>query len=70
MHFNVKVYAVLEYGKKSNLSIAKFSQERGAASSFHRVVNTIESVFKESHFAIVDSTKKKGILKTMRKAGL
>ncbi|EPE25708.1 Protein kinase-like (PK-like) [Glarea lozoyensis ATCC 20868] len=44
--FAAEVMTVIEHGKRSALSIARFTQERGAASSFQKVVETMESVLK------------------------
>lgn len=61
---------MLERGKQANLSLVKFTQEKGAASSFNRVVETMESVLDEADLALVDTDKRKKILKSMKQAGL
>lgn len=64
------VYTVLERGRVANLSIVKFTQEKGAASSFHRVVGTMESILKENGLILGDHEKRKKITKSMNQAGL
>ncbi|KAK5090085.1 serine/threonine-protein kinase gin4 [Lithohypha guttulata] len=70
VQFFASVYTVLERGKLANLSIVKFTQEKGAASSFRRVVDTMESVLKEGDLVLADTNKKKKILRSMKQAGL
>lgn len=40
----MEVFTVLERGRKANLALARFTQEKGAKSSFERVVRTLEQV--------------------------
>ncbi|KAL8837861.1 MAG: hypothetical protein Q9170_002379 [Blastenia crenularia] len=40
----VEVFTVLERGRKANLALARFTQEKGAKSSFERVVRTLQGV--------------------------
>ncbi|KAI4197731.1 MAG: hypothetical protein LQ350_005749 [Teloschistes chrysophthalmus] len=40
----IDTFTVLERGRKANLSLARFTQEKGAKSSFERVVKTMEKV--------------------------
>lgn len=48
----------------------RFTQERGAASSFYKVVETLEAVLKERGFLVTDSIRRKGIEKSMKESGL
>ena len=48
----------------------KFTQEKGAASSFYRVVDTLESVLKERGLVVMDPARKKGIESSLKDAGL
>ena len=59
---------VIEHGKRSHLSIARFTQERGAASSFHKVVETLETVLKCRGMLVGDERKKRMMVKTLRSA--
>ena len=70
VHFHALLYSVLEHGRKANLSIMKFTQEKGAASSFYKVVDTLESLLKERDMLVVDVHRKKGIERSMKEAGL
>ncbi|KIW89741.1 uncharacterized protein Z519_09898 [Cladophialophora bantiana CBS 173.52] len=70
VHFHAYLYSVLEHGRKANLSIIKFTQEKGAASSFYKVVDTLEAVLKERSLLVVDTQRKKGIERSLKDAGL
>ncbi|KAK5278600.1 serine/threonine-protein kinase gin4 [Exophiala xenobiotica] len=70
VHFHAYLYSVLEHGRKANLSLLKFTQEKGAASSFYKVVDTLEAVLKERDLVVLDALKKKGIEKSLKDAGL
>ena len=63
--FAGEVMTVIEHGKRLHLSIARFTQERGAASSFHKVVETLESVLKLRGMLITDERKKRMMIKTL-----
>lgn len=56
---------VIEHGKKQPLSIVRFTQERGAASSFHRVVDTMRAMFDSRHLVVTDKNKRKMVIKTL-----
>ncbi|OCT50402.1 hypothetical protein CLCR_06568 [Cladophialophora carrionii] len=70
VHFHAFLYSVLEHGRKANLSIMKFTQEKGAASSFYKVVDTLETLLKERDMLVIDAQRKKGIERSMKEAGL
>ncbi|KAI1811073.1 hypothetical protein GGS20DRAFT_137239 [Poronia punctata] len=63
--FAAEIMTVIEHGKRGHLSIARFTQERGAASSFHKVVDTINSVFSVRNLLIVEKRKVKMMIKTL-----
>jgi serine/threonine-protein kinase HSL1, negative regulator of Swe1 kinase len=63
--FAGEVMTVIEHGKRSHLSIARFTQERGAASSFQKVVETLESVLKCRGMLLTDERKKVMMIKTL-----
>ncbi|KAI0188009.1 hypothetical protein EV127DRAFT_343581 [Xylaria flabelliformis] len=63
--FAAEIMTVIEHGKRSPLCIARFTQERGAASSFHKVVDTISSVFKDRNLLVVEKRKIKMMIKTL-----
>lgn len=56
---------VIEHGKKQQLSIVRFTQERGAASSFHRVVDTLKLVFETRGLVVMDRNKEKMMMTTL-----
>ena len=56
---------VIEHGKKQPLSIVRFTQERGAASSFQRVVDTMRMVFESRNLLVTDKSKQKMMIKTL-----
>jgi len=63
--FAGEVMTVIEHGKRSHLSIARFTQEQGAASSFHKVVETLENLLKLRGMLITDERKKRMMIKTL-----
>ncbi|KAL6410407.1 CAMK/CAMKL/GIN4 protein kinase [Ilyonectria robusta] len=63
--FAAEVMTVIEHGKKQQLSIIRFTQERGAASSFHRVVDTIKLMFETRGLVVVDKNKEKMMMDTL-----
>ncbi|KAL9602010.1 MAG: hypothetical protein Q9219_002118 [cf. Caloplaca sp. 3 TL-2023] len=61
----VEVFTVLEHGRKANLAVVRFTQEKGAKSSFERVVKTLEQVLDEKGLLVEDRKRAmaiKGIL--------
>jgi serine/threonine-protein kinase HSL1, negative regulator of Swe1 kinase len=70
VNFHAHLFTVLEHGRKCNLSIARFTQERGAASSFYKVVDTLGAVLKERELLIADASRRKAIERTMKDSGL
>lgn len=70
MSFHCQIYTVLERGRNANLSAAKFTQEKGAASSFIQVVNTLEVVLSGEGALVTDPARQKGIEKSLKEAGI
>ncbi|KAH8811491.1 hypothetical protein F5884DRAFT_843141 [Xylogone sp. PMI_703] len=66
--FAGEVMTIVEHGKRSHLSIAKFTQERGAASSFYKVVETLEMVLKCRGYLVMDEHKKEMMVQTLKAA--
>ncbi|KAK2800382.1 hypothetical protein FQN51_006108 [Onygenales sp. PD_10] len=58
-------FTVLEHGRHANLSLLHLKQERGAASSFHKVVDTLQIVLKQRGLLIDDSAKAKKMMKVL-----
>ncbi|KAL1883403.1 hypothetical protein VTK73DRAFT_8970 [Phialemonium thermophilum] len=63
--FAAEIMTVIEHGKRNHLSIVRFTQERGAASSFHKVVDTMHSVLCSRNLAVADKRKAKMMIKTL-----
>lgn len=63
--FAAEVMTVIEHGKKQPLSIVRFTQERGAASSFHKVVETMTAIFEARNLVVADKSKQKMMIKTL-----
>lgn len=63
--FAVELMTVIEHGKRNQLSIARFTQEKGAASSFHRVVGAINSAFSARALLVTDKRKINMMVKTL-----
>lgn len=65
VHFAVEIITVIEHGKRNHLSIIRFTQEKGAASSFHKVVDTMNGVFSSRNILVQDERKSKMMIKTL-----
>lgn len=63
--FAAEIMTVIEHGKKQPLSIVRFTQERGAASSFHQVVSTMKVIFDSRNLLVTDRSKQKMMVKTL-----
>ena len=65
VEFSAEFFTVLEHGRHANLSLVRFRQERGAASSFHKVVDTLELVLKRRSFVVEDPVRSKKMVKIL-----
>ncbi|KAK8140559.1 Pkinase-domain-containing protein [Apiospora sp. TS-2023a] len=63
--FAAEIMTVIEHGKRNPLSIVRFTQERGAASSFHKVVEAMHAVFDVRNLLVTDKRKAKMMIKTL-----
>lgn len=66
--FAIEIMMVIEHGKRNqrtHLSIARFTQEKGAASSFLKVVDAISVEFRNRGLLITDKTKMRMMIKTL-----
>lgn len=66
--FAIEIMMVIEHGKRNqrtHLAIARFTQEKGAASSFHKVVDAITVEFRNRGLLITDKTKSRMMIKTL-----
>lgn len=59
VEFSAEFYTVLEHGRQANLSVVRFKQERGAASSFNKVVDTLSIVLKQRGMVVEDPARAK-----------
>ena len=66
--FAIEIMTVIEHGKKNHLSIARLTQEKGAASTFNHLLETLESVLKVKGVLVVDERKKRMMIKTFNAA--
>ncbi|KAL4890745.1 hypothetical protein BDV59DRAFT_204216 [Aspergillus ambiguus] len=57
VEFSAEFYTVLEHGRQANISLVRFRQERGAASSFHKVVDTLYNVIKQRGLIVEDPSR-------------
>lgn len=53
-----ELFVVLEHGRRAQLAIVRFTQTRGAASSFRKVVDTLEEVMGAKGLLVEDEDKK------------
>ncbi|KAG5983454.1 hypothetical protein E4U55_008108 [Claviceps digitariae] len=65
VEFAAEIMTVIEHGKKQPLTIVRFTQERGAASSLHRIVATMKIMFESRHILVTDKNKQKMMIKTL-----
>ncbi|KAK2760265.1 hypothetical protein FQN54_002333 [Arachnomyces sp. PD_36] len=65
VQFSAEFFTVLEHGRHANLSLVHFKQERGAASSFHKVVDTLHMVLKQRGLAVQDPDRAKKMAKVL-----
>lgn len=57
--FSAEVYAVLEHGRQTNESLIRFRQDWGAASSFGKVIDSLNVVLKQRGLLVEDSARAK-----------
>ena len=55
--FRVELFVVLQNGRKVGLSLGRWTQTRGAASSFRRVVGVVEEVLRERGVLVEEEEK-------------
>jgi hypothetical protein len=65
VEFTAEFYTVLEHGRQANLSLVKFKQERGAASSFNKVVDTVYQIMKSRGLIVEDPTRAKKMARVL-----
>lgn len=65
VEFSAEFFTVLEEGRYANLCLVRFTQERGAASSFSKVVDTLQIVMKQRHILVEDPARAKKMSKVL-----
>lgn len=58
VYFVIELFVVLEHGHRAKLCLARFTQTRGAASSFRKVVDIVEDVCRARCMLVEDEEKK------------
>ena len=48
---------MLSYGRKTNLAVARFTQEKGAKSSFERIVGVLEGRLREKSILVMEKKR-------------
>lgn len=54
----VELFVVLEHGRRAQLSLARFTQAQGAASSFRRAIQEVEVTLDARGLLVEDEAKK------------
>jgi hypothetical protein len=65
VEFIAEFYTVLEHGRQANLSLVRFKQERGAASSFNKVVDTVHMMLKNRGLVVEDPVRAKKMARVL-----
>lgn len=63
--FVIELFVVLERGHRANLCLARFTQTRGAASSFRKVVDTVEDVCRAKSMLVEDPEKQATMMEVL-----
>ncbi|KAI1417305.1 Pkinase-domain-containing protein [Hypoxylon sp. FL1857] len=63
--FAAEIMTVVEHGRRNQLCIVRFTQERGAASTFHRVIDTMDEIFGNRGLLVTDKYKVKMMVKML-----
>jgi hypothetical protein len=63
--FVIELFVVLEHGQRANLCLARFTQTRGAASSFRKVVDIVEDVCRARCMLIEDTEKQAAMMEVL-----
>ncbi|KAJ5263250.1 hypothetical protein N7478_010855 [Penicillium angulare] len=65
VEFTAEFYTVLEHRRKANLSLVQFKQQRGAASSFNKVVDTVTMMMRSRGLVVEDPTRAKSMARVL-----
>ncbi|KAF1836021.1 Pkinase-domain-containing protein [Decorospora gaudefroyi] len=63
--FVIELFVVLEHGRRANLCLARFTQTRGAASSFRKVVDIVEDICRARCLLVEDEQKKASMMEVL-----
>ena len=61
----IELFVVLDHGRRANLCLARFTQTKGAASSFRKAVDIIEDVFQGKELLVEDEARKAGMCEVL-----
>jgi serine/threonine-protein kinase HSL1 (negative regulator of Swe1 kinase) len=61
----IELFVVLNHGRRANLCLARFTQTKGAASSFRKAVDIIEEVFHKKELLVEDEVRKAGMCEVL-----
>ncbi|KAB8337240.1 hypothetical protein FH972_021542 [Carpinus fangiana] len=59
VQFVIELFVVLEHGRRAHLSLARFTQRSGAASSFRKVVDTVDVVLKGKGLLVEEGVRRR-----------
>lgn len=60
-----ELFVVLEHGRRAQLSIARFTQAKGAASSFKRTMEVLESVMNAKGLVVEDDESRAAMMEIL-----
>ncbi|UPX16208.1 Non-specific serine/threonine protein kinase [Ascochyta rabiei] len=63
--FVIELFVVLEHGHRANLCLTRFTQTRGAASSFRKVVDIVEDVCRAKTMLVEDPEKQATMMEVL-----
>ncbi|KAI1099300.1 Pkinase-domain-containing protein [Jackrogersella minutella] len=63
--FATEIMKVIEHGTRHALCLVRFTQERGSATTFNKVVETLESMFRSANQLVTDKATTKMMIKTL-----
>ncbi|KAF2083227.1 Pkinase-domain-containing protein [Saccharata proteae CBS 121410] len=63
--FVAELFVVLEHGRRAQLCIVRFTQVRGAASSFRRVVHILDDLYTTKGLLVEDEDRKKAMCEVL-----
>ncbi|KAF3008741.1 hypothetical protein E8E13_009951 [Curvularia kusanoi] len=63
--FVIELFVVLEHGQRAKLCLARFTQTRGAASSFRKVVDIVEDVCRAKSMLVEDLEKQNTMMEVL-----